>query len=570
MARSDWRLWLALIVAFLGSGLVPRISSAADKTAKKIEKLPAPPVPASALLTPEAWQETPLTTATAEEIDRLILAQLKAQKIAPTPLTTDEQFVRRLSLDLTGRLPSPAEIEAFVRDKASDKRSKLIDSLLDSEVYARHWARYWRDTVLGDQPLGVHYQLEGDFEDWLCEQFKTNQPWDVIVTAMLTAEGTLKRGEGKNGAIFFLGRVDGEDGQIARTNDTARLFLGIQVQCAQCHDANRGGKPSQWQRTQFHELAGFFARLGGGNSFKTATQIKLFALKPKLEREMPDKNDPGKHYVTTPRFLTGATPTANADDLERRQALARFVTDKKNFWFAAAYANRVWGEFLGQSFYEKVDEMGPNRKDDALMLPVLVRLTAAFRATDYDTRALARLVLNTQAYQRQSRMGQSADEPISFAAVYPTRLRADVVRQSLESVLGTWKGPQTITGKDLEQVFYFDPSSKVAEIQGSLSQALWLMNSNLVNTPIRAKGPAPAKEAQDIPLLQQILSAHAQDDDAIRALYLRVLARKPTERELQTCREHLQATLEAKGKRSDAFEDLLWVLVNSTEFLRKR
>jgi hypothetical protein len=527
-------------------------------------------VPVAALLVPEAWQETPLTAVTPEEIDRPIHAELHAKNIVPAPPTTDEQFVRRLYLDLSGRRPTPAQIEAFVADKEPAKRARLIDQLLESEAYARHWARYWRDTVLGDQLLGVRYQMEGDFEDWLTTQFKTNQPWDATVTAMLTAEGTLKRGEGKNGAIFFLGRVDGEDGQVARTNDTCRLFLGIQVQCAQCHNANRGGKPAQWKQTQFHEMAGFFARMGGGNSFKNATQLKLFSLKGRQEREMPDREDPNKHYVTTPRFLDGQAPPDDADDLQRRQALARFITDKKNFWFAAAYTNRVWGEYLGQSFYEKVDEMGPNRKDDAIMLPVMVRLTGAFRAANYDTRALARLVLNTQAYQRQSRMGQTVDEHLHFAAVYPNRLRADVVRQSLEGVLGSWNAPPSaFPAKDLEQAFYFDPSSKAVDIQSGLLQALWLMNSNLVNLPIRAKPTAPLKEGQDVPLIQQILSAHQQDDDALRALYQRVLARSPKDRELQTCRQHVQETIQGKGKRADAFEDILWSLLNSTEFLRR-
>jgi hypothetical protein len=586
MVRPVWPL--IVIAGLLGSALVQENSSAADKAKnadnkaakkadkaakkagpapKKQEKLVAAPAPQSAWLAPEAWQETPLTTAQPEEIDRLIAAELKTRKITPAPLTTDEQFVRRLYLDLTGRPPTPTEVSEFVADQTPTKRAKLIDRLLESEAYARHWARYWRDTVIGDQSPGARFQLEGEFEDWLCEQFKTNQPWDKVVTAMLTAEGILKRGEnGKNGAIFFLGHVDSTDGQIVRTNNTARLFLGIQIQCAQCHDANRGGKPSQWKRVQFHELAGFFARLTGGAPGKAAGQVKMVSTKSKTEREMPDKDDPHKNYLTPPRFLNGQSPPAGAPDLDRRQALAQFITDKKNFWFSAAYVNRVWAEYLGQSFYDKVDDMGPNRKEDGIMLPILVRLTGAFRATNYDTRALVRLVLNTQAYQRQSRLGQTVEEHLSFASAYPTRLRADVVRQSLEGVLGQWTGSQDRIIKGLEEDFYFDPSSRPDEIQGGILQALWLMNNQMVNNPIRFKGV----QGKDDTLLHQVLTAHAKDDDALGALYMRVLARKPTEHELQTCRKHVQATLQAKGKRSDAYEDILWALINSTEFLRKR
>jgi hypothetical protein len=379
----------------------------------------------------------------------------------------------------------------------------------------------------------------------------------------------MKKGEnGKNGAIFFLGRVDSVDGQIIRANDTARLFLGIQIQCAQCHDANRGGKPSQWKRVQFHEWTGFFARLNGGLPGKAQTQTKLVSNKGKVEREMPDREDPKKHYLTPPRFLDGQAPASGADDMERRKALAGFITDKKNFWFSAAYVNRVWNEYLGQSFYERVDEMGPNRKDDVVMQPVLVRLTGAFRASNYDTRAMTRLVLNTQAYQRQSRLGQTVQEHMSFGQVYPTRLRADVVRQSLEEILGSWQAtPASRVATNLEQEFYFDPSSKPEEIQAGILQALWLMNNQLVNNPIRYKAPANDKGPS---VLEQILKTHARDDDAIRALYLRVLSRNPTDHEIQSCRDHVQETIQGKGKRSDGFEDLFWVLINSTEFLRKR
>lgn len=576
MARFVWRM--ILIVGCIGSGLAWESSSAADKVPKKQQKLPAPPAPPSAWLAPEPWQKTSLTSVQPEEIDQLIFAELKARNLPPAPLTTDEQFVRRLYLDLTGRLPSPAQIAEFIADKDAAKRAKLIDRLLASDAYARHWARYWRDTVIGEQQPGeFRYQLEGEFEEWLFEQFKKNQPWDATVTALLTAEGMIKRGEqGKNGAIFFLGRVSGEDGQIVRTNETARLFLGIQIQCAQCHDANRGGKPSQWKQVQFHELTGFFARLAGGGPGRAVTQVKLNSLKNKAEREMPDKDDPDKHYVTLPRFLDGQAPAQNIGDLERRSALAQYVTSKKNFWFAAAYVNRVWGEYLGQSFYDKVDDLGPNRNDYGVMRPILARLTGAFRAADYDTRALARLVLNTQAYQRQSQLGQTADQHLAFAAVYPTRLRADVVRQSLEGILGQWTvAPWDRIAKNLEAEFYFDPSAKPDEVQGGILQALWLMNNQMVNNPMRYKAPpapakADAKAGSNETLLQQVLTAHTQDDDAVRALYLRVLARKATDREMQTCREHLQETLQAKGKRTDAFEDILWALINSTEFLRKR
>src|SRR5581483_9679913 len=269
------------------------------------------------------------------------------------PRTTDEQFLRRIYLDLTGQLPTAADVEQFRADADPRKRATVINRLLDSEAYARHWARYWRQTVMavearfGD-PMGPR------FEDWLCEQFKQNRGWGAIVRDLITAEGQLKKEEdSKNGAVFFLGRHSGPDGNILRTAETARVFLGIQIQCAQCHNDRR---TKLWKQVQFHELAGFFARMTVGGS--AGSLIKVGA-KKFGEHEMPSKEPDELVYITYPRFLDGKAPPAKSDDAERRQALAEYLTAPENYWFAAAFTNRVWNELLGQGFYERVDDLSP-------------------------------------------------------------------------------------------------------------------------------------------------------------------------------------------------------------------
>jgi hypothetical protein len=257
------------------------LSQADGPAQKKGGKPVAAPAPAEALLKSDAWRDIPKTPLRSGEIDELLAKEFQARKIVPGPLATDEQFVRRVRLDLTGQLPTPAEIEQFSASAAPDKRAKLIDRLIGSDEYARHWARYWRETVTAvEAPFGdAHVPA---FEDWLCEQFKQNRNWGEIVRALLTAEGSLKKGEaGPSGALFFLGRHSGADGDIARTAETARIFLGIQIQCAQCHNDRR---TKIWHQVQFHELAGFFARMTVGGS---SGQLIKVGSKKNGEHEMP-------------------------------------------------------------------------------------------------------------------------------------------------------------------------------------------------------------------------------------------------------------------------------------------
>jgi hypothetical protein len=527
----------------------------------------APPAPRSALLTHEAWQNAPLTPVQSGEIDRLVVQELQATKIQPAPLTTDEQFLRRVTLDLTGQLPLPADIAEFVGDTQPQKRARVIDKLLASEEYAQHWARYWRDVLTARINDRRGLALAGVFQRWMQDQVHENRGWDQIVRAMLTAEGECRYGDdGKNGAAFFLAAHFGADAPMEQAAETSRVFLGIQIQCAQCHD-----HPSdQWKRVQFHELAGYFARLRQrpvrGDGGRPAG-MELISLR-QGEHLMPSKEDPKKTFITYPRFLDGKAPSRNLDDLERRRALADAIVSKNNYWFAGAYVNRIWGELMGQSFYEPVDDMGPHK--EAVYPQVLTRLTGAFRGTNYDIKALFRAVITSDTYQRQIRLGETSDQHLHFAAAYPTRLRADALWDSLVSVLGNL-GPRVpppprpagpfAMAPGLEgffkEEFKFDPSAKADEVEGSIPQALLLMNNPQIQQRIQARGTN---------VLARILNAYPRDDDALRMLYLRTLARKPTDRELDKCRNYLKNAED----RKEAFEDILWALVNSTEFQTKR
>jgi hypothetical protein len=524
------------------------------------------PGPKPAVLTADAWLGAPAKPATPDEIDRVLAVELAAAGIEPAPLTTDEQFLRRATLDLAGRLPAPADVAGFGADKDPHKRAKFIDRLLDSDDHARHWARYWQEVIASRLADPRGKALAGAFELWLTDELRKNRGWDEITRAMLTATGECRFDDGKAGAAFFLGSHVGPDSAAEQAAETARVFLGIRIQCAQCHD-----HPGDvWKREQFHQLAAYFARLRDRpvRDGQRLVGLELLAA-PRGEHEMPSKADPRKTTTMHPAFLDGKAPRQGLDDPERRKALADAVVARDNYWFAGAYANRVWGELMGRSFYEPVDDLGPRK--EVVLGPVLVRLASSFRATDCDVKAFFRLVCNTQAYQRQVRAGEAGDARRLFASASPRRLDADALWESLVGVLGNLGGPRDgatprPTGPDagrpgfeglFKDEFGFDPSLRAEEVEGSVSQALLLMNSPAVNAKIRAQGTN---------LLARVLAANPDDDEALRLVYLRTLARKPTDREMDACRAHLKKA----ASRAEGFEDILWALLNSTEFLTKR
>jgi hypothetical protein len=507
--------------------------------------------------------------------------ELQARNIEPAALTTDEQFIRRVTLDLTGQLPKAADITEFVASTDSGKRAGLIDHLLESDAHARHWARYWRDVVSSRITNRRSMGLTRSFEEWLYEQFRDDRNWGEITRDILTAEGELRFSQSvwpgsalvkqpgwqplpnsKGGELFFLVAHDTAEAE-ERAAETSRVFLGIQIQCAQCHDHFT----EPWKRVQFHELAAYFSRIKYQQLFddKKLVGVQLVTV-PDREHKMTSLEDPELFSVMHPRFLDGRSPDRNLSDQARRQALADMVVDKQNYWFAAAFVNRVWGKLMGQSFYQNVDDLGLMKK--VTFAEVLTRLSGAFRGTDYDTKAMFRAITNSDAYQRQYRQGENSGEGLHLVASCPAPLRADVLWDSLEHVLGRLGASQFHTrgGKrfnisilegKFKAEFDFDPSLRNEDVEGTIPQSLFLMNNADLNKRIKAVGKN---------LLSRVLKDSPDDAEAVTSIYLRVLARRPTDRELSKCLAYI-ARIE---NRAEAFEDILWALINSTEFQTKR
>ncbi len=499
----------------------------------------------------------------AQSIDAALTKSLEKNTPLPSPVD-DATFLRRVSLDLTGKLPTPKEIEAFVADTDPNKRAKKIDQLLNSESYAVNWGRYWRDALTYHTPASANYLRWELFNSWLVEQVRKNRPWNEIVTALVTATGV----NDECGPVNYLTAQYGNPIEIAGT--TSRVFLGVQIQCAQCHNA----KTEPWKREQFHELVAFFGRAKIIQHKDVNGRGTPYAIEGREDGQyqMTAKREVGKLISMPPRFLTGESISMDASDKERRLALARFLTSPKNPWFARAYVNRMWTALMGWGFYPGVNDLGANTQPK---LPEVLDLIAKeWIATGYDMKWLFGTLANTQAYQRRLEPRPHGDsEAMPLPTVCPNRLRPEQVFEEMVRALGFDENDKNIPAPapseapavsrhtGLRHMIYYafkvDPSLPVDEVQGTIPQALLMMNSVLVNTYVAGSGKTFLAEAFDKKM---------GDDDILLGLYERTLARRPTAEELKICQSYMQKV----NNRKEALEDVFWSLINSTEFLTKR
>lgn len=528
-------------------------------------------------------------TLTPGEVDKLMEKHLAQSKVPLAAATTDVEFVRRVYLDLVGKTPTPDQVRAFCLARDKEKRSKLIDSLLNSRDFAANWAHYWRDVIRFHATNPNQNQVRyADLEQWLTDQFAANRPWDEIAHAMITAAG--RTDEANPTALHFAHEAQA----VELAGEVSRVFLGVQIQCAQCHDHPN----DSWKRQQFHEFAAFFA----GERIRRASapaqgQPAVFELlvQGKPRYTMPDLKDPQKQIPVAPKFFLGkAGPLPQGlTAQERREAAASYVTGQDNPWFAKAFVNRVWYVLMGEGFYNPVDDIGPERTAKAP--EVLEALASQWQQGGYDIRWLFRTILNTRSYQREIRSTYSESGKVPFASNAPSRLRSDQILDSLIQALNlptdgpaggppgkantkaAAKGKNAPLAKDLKNavgkgqalrraggarmlfgnLFGVDPSTPYEDILGTIPQALFLMNSPQVNNAIRANPNT---------VLGQILASTPDNLQALKLLYLRVLSREPTRKEVQVCGKYLDQV----GDRREAFEDILWSLINSTEFITRR
>jgi hypothetical protein len=517
--------------------------------------------------------------ATAAKVDSLLRQEVPyatPTKTAP-PKIGDELFLRRASLDIIGRLPTPEEVTAFVLDPAADKRNQIVTQLLANPRYGQNWGRYWRDVIMYRKTEERNQFLVGiPLDSYLADSFNSNKPWSQIATEFITATGNAN----ESGACGLIVAQQGQPEEIV--GEVSRIFLGVQIQCAQCHDH----PTDRWKREQFHELAAFFPRVatrpnrqGGGvardiSIVTTDFQLSRFGKKAPgnmravgtLEHRMSNPKDPNSEgtLMQPVLFSTGNKLPVGTKDSDRRNSLAKWITEKDSPYFAQAFVNRLWSELTGEGFCEPIDDMGPDRTPTAPK--TLEYLAREFANTGYDVKWLFSTIIATDMYQLPSAPRRDPSEaPMQHNVAQ--RLRSDQVFDNLLLVLEASEPspPPGVPGpaarfagprRQFSTAFGYDPSTRRDEIQSSIPQALNLMNSPTVSSALRGTGNT---------MLARKLAAIQDDTSLIQELYLRVLGREASQSELATCLQYRQQI----PNRPEAFEDILWSLINTAEFLHR-
>jgi hypothetical protein len=480
----------------------------------------------------------PDARALSARIDELIGARLAQEGVPPAPPADDAEFFRRLSLDLNGRIPSLSQLADFLDDPRPDKRRLWIDELLDGSdnapLYVRHFTHFWRRQLLALTPAQAA-SVVGPLESWLHKQVQANTPYDRMVRGLLTdAEA----------AGFFLANENKPEDLASRTS---RLLLGVKLECAQCHDDRSGGS---WKRTQFWEYAAFFAGL------RQDEGVSGVVAAPREQKVGPARiRVGGSGAWVEARFPDGGKP-----DWQRgvtpRQALAEWVVRGENPWFARAAVNRVWHYFFGLGLIDPVDGLGT--EDNPPSHPELLdELGRQFVAHDFDLKYLIRAVTGSQTYQRSGRQTHPRQaEPRLFARAAGRALTPEQLYDSLVLATGYRPGSGPGAGPPARAAFlapFDDANGQPGDFQASIQQALMMMNGAFTD-----EATSPAKSAT----VAAVIESNAPLARRIEELYLVALSRKPRPQETRRLLDYA-----ANRASKQALRDILWSLLNSTEFV---
>jgi len=486
-------------------------------------------------------------------IDDLATAEWKRLGVQPAPLAADETFLRRVYLDLIGTLPTADETKAFLGDKSSDKRSRVVDSLFARAEYVDYWSLRWGDLLrshrryLGDKGLA-------SFSGWIRKSVREDKPIDEMTREMLTSQGNLFT----NGPVAYY-FIDEKVEDLAET--TSQVFLGVRMQCARCHH-----HPNEvWGQDDYYGLAAFFSRLETKDSGAQGARFGG----PKSLRPTAKENPLRKPQIAVDMRLFGETVAADDAETDPRQRLAEWITRADNPYFARNFANRAWAALMGRGLVEPVDDL---RATNPASLPVLLdALAKDFADNHFDMRHLLRTICDSRVYQLEAELHPQRDiDGQLFTHRVPRRMPAEVLLDAINQVAGTTEvfvgqppGTRAIALADPSIVSYFlttfgrplrnSPCDCARSATPDLSQALHLANS----TALHQKVVSPTGR------VACALMAGRTDEEIVEELYLCALARHPTEGERQAVRESI-----AEGaSREEAWQDVLWALFNCAEFV---
>jgi hypothetical protein len=486
--------------------------------------------------------------ALAERIDKIIYKRLQQEKIKPGERCDDPTFARRLHIDLGGKIPSLLEIRDYLENDDPAKTEERIDDLLNSPHFAITMTHWYRSIMLSGSNNIQAQALQYQFEGWLRSRLSSNAGFDKIAYEMITSP---QNQGGFSPAAFYQANENKPENLAGAT---AKVFLGIKIECAQCHKHPF----AKWTRTQFWEYAAFFSGLqrvaGGGKgqpANPNAREIKI----------------PESDTIVQAKFITGEIPNWKGG-VPTRNVLADWVTSPKNPYFAKAAVDHVWQYFFGVSLTEPIFE--PTDESPPAQEELLEELAKAFIASDFDIKFLARAIVLTDAYHRVSvALNDKTREDIQFFARMPVRgMMPEQLFDSFAEATDTktetnyndpYRQPNFGQPNTPRQVFLskFTSQDKRIETQTSILQALYLMNNKFLGERVKLENNKA---------LETIATAPTTTARRVETLYMMVLARYPRSDETVKLVRYIESGGGANDPRQ-AVADIYWALLNSSEFM---
>jgi hypothetical protein len=499
-------------------------------------------------------------------IDRHLFDRLQKLRIAPSELCDDETFLRRVTLDLAARPPTPGEYRAFMADPSAAKRSKKIDELLAADGFADLWTTLWAEQLrlIGGNyaPDAMSIKAAATYYDWIRRQMRQGRPLNEFVADMVQSSGSTIGNGPVNLYTMLVHNVRVEPKQLAA--DFSQVFLGVQLQCAECHNHPF----DRWNMNDYYSFVAFFngiERKPGAEA--RDKRIYWNSAKPPVRHLVDDR-------PMAPKTLGSVEPLASEGD--PRPALAAWLTSPENELFSRNLANRIWAQLMGRGIVHPVDDVRVT--NPPVNEPLLADLAAHLVASQFSLRDLVRDICNSRAYQLDSQPNETNRRDVrQFSRAYVRRLRADVFIDSVVAVTGMNRnfngfpeGTRAIDyyprssgdvvgpnfGDEVFKCLGRSPRGSVSsgetKTAPTISQALHLSVGDTVQPRLGCNG-----------LLTAFVKDKTPPAAAIEELFIRCLARKPTPEELTG----FQELIPAPPANTQAYEDLVWALLNSTEFM---
>jgi len=488
------------------------------------------------------------------EIDVLFAASWQREQVVPAKISSDEEYIRRIYLDLAGRVPAVSEVREFLESGSPQRRTEVVEQLLQDPAYVRHMTIVWRNALIPQAMTRQEFRgLIPGFDAWLWERLSKNMPYDTLVREIITSDIMSRQtdpqavSDSTSPDAFFVVRNLMPE---SLASGTSRAFLGVRLDCAQCHDHPF----DHWKQQQFWNMAAFYA--GFARDEDSPTMMPTSEQRGRRSIKIP-----GTDEVVPAVFLTGAVPAS--EDMAPREQLADWIVAKENPWFAQMAANRLWTQFFGQGIVFPTDDFSdanPPTHPEVLKL-----LADQLIAHDFDLTFVIRTIVGSDVYQRSSiQTHASQDDTEMFARAAVRGLTPEQFFDSLAEAVGFYQpyrseNPFVINsdsprGRFIE-LFRTDAESAL-DHRSTILQALAMMNGDFIGDATDVEESRTLRAVTEFPLMST--------DERLDTLFIAALARRPSAEERKMFSEHIAA---AKDNRDDALADVFWALLNSSEFL---